>query len=91
MSPDLPAATPTAGSVLQLAPATGHVFFVGEDERWSLPLIGWAVVVSWVAAPTYETAIEPLVLDNEDSGASTVRDYLRDRTGSRVDWTVELA
>ncbi len=81
MSSDLPAAIPTVGSALQLTPATGRVSFVDEDERWDLPLIGWAVVVSRVVAdrvdevaPTYETAIEPLVLDNEDSVASTVRD-----------------
>ncbi len=41
--------TPTVGTVLSMTPASGRVRFTAADsEEWTLPLIGWAVVVSWV-------------------------------------------
>jgi len=97
---DQPAAIPTVGSILQFTPAAGRVSFVSGDERWDLPLIGWAVVVGWVAEKdldsddlaTYETGIEPVVLDDETGGhyPYTMHHYLCDRDAGTVRWAVEL-
>lgn len=41
--------TPTVGTVLSMTPASGRVRFVLDGEQWTLPLVGWAVVVTYVS------------------------------------------
>ena len=61
--------TPTVGTVLSIAPASGIVRVELDVERWTLPLIGWCVVVTWVSDPDegderdqYETHLDAVVL-----------------------------
>lgn len=75
--------TPMVGTVLSIAPTSGRVRFTTDREEWTLPLVGWAVVVSWIGNPSafeseeYETDLDAVVLDE---GPMTLREYLSHRS-----------
>ena len=87
--------TPTVGTVLSMTPASGRVRFTAADsEEWTLPLIGWAVVVRWVGNPgayeseEYETDLDAAVLDDE-TGPMSLTWYLADRNRVGLRVTIE--
>ena len=70
--------TPVLGSVLQIMPATGTITFTSDGETWTSPLIGYAVVVRWVADDNseYETDVVPLFLEGGiPANTSDLRHY----------------
>ena len=76
--------TPTVGTVLSMTPAAGRVRFTTDAEEWTLPLIGWAVVVRWVSDPDegddtdeYETDLDAVVLEGARYPMS-LSEYMRD-------------
>lgn len=83
---------PTVGTVLSLIPASGQVLFTSDGERWTEPLIGYAVVVTWTKASDpsgsatwaeeYESGVEPVVL--QDGQPTVVSAYV----SGRVTWAV---
>ena len=54
---------PTQHSVLQLIPASGAVEFTARDDddetAWTLPMIGYGVVVTWVDEEGIQTDVDP--------------------------------
>ena len=86
--------TPTVGTVLSMTPASGRVRFTDADaEEWTVPLIGWAVVVSWVGkggyeSEEYETDLAAVVLEGARYPMS-LSEYMRDME-PRPRVTVEL-
>lgn len=56
--------TPTVGTLLAMTSASGTVHFSGANEEWSLPLVGFAVVVTYVDRDLdeYETRADAVVL-----------------------------
>ena len=67
--------------------------FVGEGtptEPWDLPVLGWAVVVTWNTEDQRETAVQPVVID-EDGRPSTVDLYLAEyrQEGEPVTWRIK--
>ncbi|MBM0233368.1 hypothetical protein JNW91_16800 [Micromonospora sp. STR1_7] len=68
-------------SVTSFAPVDPDLYevaFTGEDESWTLPVIGFAVVVTYAAQEDHdlsETGVCP-VLIGEDGYAVTLRDLL---------------
>jgi len=87
--------TPTVGTVLSMTPAAGRVRFTTDAEEWTLPLIGWAVVVRWVSDPDegddtdeYETELDAAVLDDE-TGPMSLTWYLADRNRVGLRVTIE--
>lgn len=79
--------TPTEGTILNLTPAAGTVEFTTKGESWTLPLIGWAVVVTYLgdeeegAGLEYETSVHPVILA-EDQYPETVPTFLSSLEGS---------
>lgn len=72
---------PTEGAILNMTPAAGTVEFGAKGESWSMPLIGWAVVVTYLedegegAGLEYETSVHPVIL-TEGRYPVTLPDYL---------------
>jgi hypothetical protein len=81
----------TVGSVLSLCPVqpgqwVAEFVSLKTDERWTAPVVAWAVVV--VANPNprtdddlSETGLSPVVLDEDEGVPATIRDYLLVRSG----------
>lgn len=84
--------TPTTGTVLNMTPATGRVHFTAPDgETWALPLVGYAVVVSYFdeRVMEYETSIEPVVIA-EGRTPVQIFDYMKDDLSDRHRVTVRV-
>jgi hypothetical protein len=82
---------PNVGSPIHFTavnPGDWRMEFATKDERWTLPVIGWAVVVQH--EDKYVTGIEPVVLEN-GWWALTLEQYLGDRDDQRggMQWRLE--
>lgn len=86
-------------SILNMTPAAGTVTFTQREtqETWTLPLIGWAVVITYSEVDKdlgfpeleQETSIEPVILA-EDAYPMAMGHYSMDRDGG-FDYRIELA
>lgn len=82
--------TPTIGTVLNMTPAAGRVSFLadGDDgEEWTLALVGWAVVVTYVSddGTEYETGLDAVVIA-EDRYPVPLSAHVRELVGRVMYW-----
>lgn len=84
--------TPTVGTLLNLTSASGRVHFTSADDEWALPLVGFAVVVTFVNrdGTEYETRADAVVLV-EECYPVPLSTYQRDDLLSGVKASVEVA
>lgn len=78
---------PTVGSVLSFTPASGEVAFIVADGEFRLPMVGWAVVVTWANASEVETDVQPVVII-PSGGPLDVWSYVHTEFDTPPSWRV---
>jgi hypothetical protein len=90
-----PGMVPSEGTLLSFSPHAGVVGFSDGANQWTLPMIGWAVVVYYIEQMgdtgqwEYDTKLLPVVL-NEEAVALPLDAYIEGQNCPNARWRVIL-